>query len=449
MRFVPFACIGILLAYTYRLFDSGYFGLDDFNNLYWAEKQSFVQMIGHVANPLSTFFRPTGMLCYWVLGRLFDLDPLPYHAFAWSIHAVNTALVYLILKRITKARAGSAVGAMLFSSQAVFADIYWNFGTIFELTSALLFFAGILFWMKDQRSLVRVVIAVFLLLLALKAKEMAITLPVIWLMCDLLLRSKREWKRLAWIALPAGIGSWYGAMRLAEMRGTTPDHPYYMQINSLTLGRGFGAYFNILFNLDLRWQLWSIGFVGLVLIFLILKNRQALFFQLYVFVTFLPLVFLVNHREPFYWYIPFFGLCGLAGLLVQVVVKTVELKVQGRPAVALASAAFVLLSWGTYHLQKKGSAPRREWQQEIAGEYRDLVAGLQAMAPPAPNETIFFDSMPRYFDSGTLLYAMQLALHRTDLNAKVVSQFPAEARYRLRFENSRLIQVSETPVRER
>ena len=183
-RFIPLACIGLLLASTYRLFDSAYFGLDDFNNLYWSQQESVGQIIGHLVNPLSASFRPMGMLCYWVVGKLFDLDPLPYRIFAWSIHAANTALVYLILKRITKARSGAAAGAMLFSSQAAFADIYWSFGTIFELTCALLFFTGVLFWLNDRRSFVRIVIAAVLLLAALKAKEMAITLPVIWLMSD-------------------------------------------------------------------------------------------------------------------------------------------------------------------------------------------------------------------------------------------------------------------------
>src|SRR3989441_12773424 len=74
------------------------------------------------------------------------------------------------------------------------------------------------------------------------------------------------------------------------------------------MGRGYGAYFNQLFNTNLRWQFWAIGFAALLLFFAIGKMRTAVFFQMYTFVTFLPLIFLVNRREAFYWYVPILGL---------------------------------------------------------------------------------------------------------------------------------------------
>src|SRR5207244_2454606 len=145
------------------------------------QQKSFAHMIGYIVNPLPGFFRPTGMLCYWVLLRFFDLNPAAYHWLAWSLHAANTAFVYFILKRLTESRAGAVVGAMLFTSQAVFGDIYWNFGTIFELVAAFFSFVGILLWISKRRGWLHVVVASLVLLLAVKGKEMALTLPLIWL----------------------------------------------------------------------------------------------------------------------------------------------------------------------------------------------------------------------------------------------------------------------------
>src|SRR5437667_314266 len=84
------------------------------------------------------------------------------------------------------------------------------------------------------------------------------------------------------------------------MHGTYPTHPYYMDMRWLTLGRGFGGYFNWLFNVELRWQIWAIGFTAILLMFLFLKKKPAAFFQLYIFITFLPVIFLINHRAFFY-----------------------------------------------------------------------------------------------------------------------------------------------------
>src|SRR6266581_623601 len=178
---IPVLCVGALLFNTYRLYKGAYFWLDDFNNLYWVQQYSFERMIGYLLNPVSSSFRPAGMMCYWLLLRFFDLNPAAYHCLAWSLHTANTAFVYFILKRLTESRAGAAVGAMLFASQAVFAEIYWDFGTIFELVAAFFSFVGILLWTSQRRGWLHGLVASLILLLAVKGKEMALTMPLIWL----------------------------------------------------------------------------------------------------------------------------------------------------------------------------------------------------------------------------------------------------------------------------
>src|SRR5262249_20615477 len=152
LRFITLVCISALLLSTYRLYTTAYFWIDDFNNLYWMQQQSASSMLWDIFNPASRFFRPTGMMFYWVLLNLFGLDAHAYHVVAWALHAANTALVYAILRRVTDSNAGAAVGAMLFACEAVFVDLYWSFGTIFELVCALAMFTGILLWNRENRS---------------------------------------------------------------------------------------------------------------------------------------------------------------------------------------------------------------------------------------------------------------------------------------------------------
>ena len=86
-----------------------------------------------------------------------------------------------------------------------------------------------------------------------------------------------------------------------------------------------------------------------------------------------------------------------------------------------ATAVFALLCLGTYVLQRDQTVERRQWQQQIAAEYRAFVASVQAMPQPAPNGTIVFESHPEYIDSDVLRNASSVALRRTDIDAKLVS----------------------------
>jgi hypothetical protein len=442
LRWVPFLAIAALLFFTFRLYSSAYFWLDDYDNLYWVQKLSAFELFKAITNPASTYFRPTGMLFYWLELRLFGTNEIAYHVLAWFLHSLNTALVYLVLRRIVRSHSGAAVGAMLFACQAVFTDIYWNFGTIFELVSGLLFFLGILIWSSDRRSWARVVLATVVFLLAVKGKEMAITLPAIWLGYDLLIRKNAKWRDVVQIVIP-GIAGVLTAMKgLTENRATAPDAPYFMDISSITLGRGFGVYFGMLSRINLKWQLWAIAFVALFLLLALMKRRTAMFFQIWIFISFLPVIFLVNHRYPFYWYIPFVGVCGLAACLVEWVIPHLEDRISAPAAAAAAYVCFLVLCQTTYLVQKRLTRYGRNVQHGIEVEHRAFMHGLMALPPPPPNEVLYFESAPRYFEEVHLISATQVALRRTDVEARFVDHFPPDARYRLRFEDSKLIRIS-------
>lgn len=441
MKFFPATCIGVLLAWTFHLFSYATFYTDDFNNLYWVQQQSAAQMAWHVLNPASKFFRPVGMMVYWLLLRFADLNALAYHLVAWFLHVGNTALVYVLLKRVTGTRPGSVVGAMLFASHAAFADIYWNFGTIFELVSASAMFAGLLLWMSERRSWPHVILLSLLYLFAIKAKEMALVLPALWLACEFLLRRKWTRRVFAHLAPSVVVGFWYGLIRFGEMRNPSVEHLYYMDIRWITLGRAHGGYFNSLFGLDFRWQIWSITFVVLLLLFVWRRNRAAVFFLLYVLIAFLPVIFLVNHRETYLWYIPSLGVWGLAALLTGVIADLAKRWVSPRVLTAAAYVLLPLMCWGTYLLQERGSEERRAWQMPMSKEYRAFVLGLRAVPPPPSGETLFFDSHPIYFDAEALRVATQVALRRTDIDVQLVKEFPTSARYRLHFQDSVLTRI--------
>ena len=441
LRWVPFLGISALLFFTFRLYSSAYFWLDDFNNLFWVQKLSAFELLKAITNPASTYFRPTGMLFYWLELRLFGTNAIAYHVLAWLLHTVNTVLVYLVLRRIVQSHPGALVGTMLFACQAVFTDIYWNFGTIFELVSGLLFLAGILIWSSERRSWARVILATVVFVLAVKGKEMAITLPAMLLCYDLFVRTNEKWRHAVQIVLPGIAWVLLALKGLAENRAAAPDAPYFMDISSVTLGRGFGVYFGMLFESTMRWQLWAISFVALLLLLVLMKRKIAVFFQIWIFITFLPVVFLVNHRYPFYWYIPFVGVCGLVSCFVRWVIPPVQARISAPAAEAAACLCFLVLCEASYLMQKLHTRDGRNFQQAIDVDHRGFMQGLMVLPPPPPDEVLYFESAPRYFEEIHLISATQVALRRTDVEARLVDQFPADARYRFRFEDSKLIRV--------
>jgi hypothetical protein len=194
-----------------------------------------------------------------------------------------------------------------------------------------------------------------------------------------------------------------------------------MDMKWLTLGRGFSGYFNELFNSNARWQIWAIGFAALFLFFLCMKMRTAIFFQGYIFTTFLPVIFLINHRAEFYWYVPMLSVCGLAALLTKTVVSIFQSRVTGRAVPVAASIAFAALSLATYRVQRNESEHRRQWQQQTTAEYRAFIASIEAKPQPAANATLYFESYPQYFDPNVLRCAVQVALGRTDIDARLAT----------------------------
>ena len=411
---------GLILASTFYSWRFAYFWLDDFNNLFWVQQQSFARMLWYNINPFADFFRPFGMLVYWIFWRAFGLTPLPYHTFAWILHTANVFLLYVLLSRIVGSRYAAAVGALVFCFRSNFVDIYWSFGTIFELLACLLVFTAILIY-ASEFSYSRLLIVAVLYLLAIKSKEMAVTLPVILLLYDLCIRKEKfDPRRLAWYAALGVFTVVWSYVRFLSMGSDSPANPYYMDFSVITMGRGYGWYFDHLYGLKLRWGAWTSAIVLLAAAFAYAREKRGLFFLGYFFITLLPVVFLVNHRYEFFWYIPFFGIAGLATLVAAAVEKQVRRWLSERPVEVFGVIVFVLLGLGHYMRERAASADLLENERSLAVEYAAFVQSIRSLPPPENGGVVVIQNVPRHFTPEVLTSAVQVILCRTDIRAEVV-----------------------------
>ena len=147
-----FATLVVFLVRVFAIHGFCYFLLDDFNNISMAMEETNGSLIRHTLDPRSDYFRPLVLLAYRLLWNAFDLDPFPYHAFAWMLHTANVGLVYAILARITGSRYAAACGALLFAFEACYALVLWEFGGVFEACCGFLFLLGLYAHLRFGRS---------------------------------------------------------------------------------------------------------------------------------------------------------------------------------------------------------------------------------------------------------------------------------------------------------
>ena len=433
--------IAIVLLLGLRLYTFTYFWLDDFTNVYWIRRVGFWELIAHILNPTSSFFRPLGMLVYWVLFHVAALNSLPYHLVAWALHAVNTALLFLLLRKATKSQYAAGLAVLFFAFRANFGDIYWSFANIFQLLAFTLVLIGTLLYARLGYSVKDTLVLTAIYILAIRAGEQSILLPLLWLAYEFLIRRNTNWRQLLpRYAILAVILGWFTLFKLTAMRAADAAAPYYLDLSSLTFGRGYGWYFNSLYQTSLRWGGWFTISALLGIIFALRKNAWALFFIVFTYVTLLPYVFLVNHRFDLYWYMPFIGIAGLMAVCFNALQRVALKILPTQAAHILLTLIFAGIALEHYQHEERRSRSSRDYMRDVLKDYRVFFSDLRSLPDSTTVPMLYYTAIPRHMDEVALLCATQFALNRLDVETKIVTQCPSEGAC-VAFENGRLRRI--------
>jgi hypothetical protein len=450
-RYGVFTTISIVLLATFRLYSFTYFWLDDFNCVCLVRRTGFWQMVWYVLDPTSVFIRPLGMWAYWILSRTAGLHFLPYQLILWTLYAVNVALLFLLLRRATKSHYAAAVAVLFFGFRTNFEGIYLTFANIFQLLALALVLIGILLYMRFGYSLRETLILVAIYVLAIRAEEQAIILPALWLAYEFLLR-RTHWRQLLpRYSMLAIVGIWFALLKIStfganpqmgtwKLRNQNPTDPYYLDISILTLGRGYGWFFNALYQTNLPWSSWFIISFLLACGFAYFKQGWALFFLLFTYAALLPYVFLVNHRFEWYWYMPFVGVAGLLGLAVQALLTQIRRFVPREAMPIVLSVVFVAIATGQFAYEANRGRLARNYWARTADEYRSFVHDSRALAGNTSGGVLYYTKVPRHIEKNSLVTATQFALERKDVDAKIVDTCPPQAMC-LEFRDGRLYRL--------
>jgi len=150
--------------------------------------QSYFKMAG-----LEASYRPVASLSYLLLYSIAELNPFYYHLTSLLLHTLNAILVYCLANLLLQNRLRAMLSGCLFACHPVLSEAVNAIDFNDDLLATFFYLLALLLYMRLKGEHVRFNIGVYCLsllfyLLGLLSKEMAITLPAIILLYDLMLR---------------------------------------------------------------------------------------------------------------------------------------------------------------------------------------------------------------------------------------------------------------------
>jgi hypothetical protein len=188
------AAAAIVLAYHFFFAGRalhGRFAPDDMMNIHYYWSQGGWALVRGLVEFFSTYQRPVGGVFYWVLYRLFGLNPFPYHVVISCLLVANLYLAYRLAVLISGSETIGWCCAFFLAYRVELAHLVFLPSFVFDVLCFTFYLLALVYYLRIRRSdrpLLSRELAFFLLLYiaALGSKEMAITLPAVILLWEVL-----------------------------------------------------------------------------------------------------------------------------------------------------------------------------------------------------------------------------------------------------------------------
>src|SRR3990170_4464809 len=141
-------------------------------------------------------YRPVVTLSYFIDYTLWKLNPFGFHLTNTLLHTLNSVLLFFLLKRIFNCQTTSFAATLIFLCHPVLSEAVNAISYREDLLAATFFIAAFLLYMKtskEERSFSPAYFAsVGCYLLGVFSKEMAITLPLLIFLHDVIFRKPKK-----------------------------------------------------------------------------------------------------------------------------------------------------------------------------------------------------------------------------------------------------------------
>lgn len=338
-------CVMVLLAYFLHFslpaLGGGFSGHDTLNlYIYWLP--GMLKSLRANICFWTSFYRPGGALYYLPLYHLFGLNPQPYRIAQISILAASIPVVYYLARLLASSRSVAFLATFAFCYHAQLAELVFTGPYIYDVLCGFFYFSGLTYYIhiREKGRLLRPMQCVAFLALyicALNAKEMAVTIPVMVLIYEILKSPRignwKEFVRCNWrSALPALIaglltavyiyGKTHGATSLTKANLYRPEYSWhrFTVSNAHFIDEIFyGLIPNRIWPGVIVFAAW-----GLVFVYAFLRRDRLLqLTSFWVVITPLPIAFL-SLRGDACLYIPLFGWAVIVARLVSDLITLVS-----------------------------------------------------------------------------------------------------------------------------
>ncbi|HHT9136081.1 MAG TPA: tetratricopeptide repeat protein [Candidatus Wunengus sp. YC60] len=289
-------------------------------------------------------YRPVVTLSYFIDYTFWHLNPLGYHLTNILLHATNSVLVFIFGFQIFKRRSATLISALFFSSYPLFSEVVNAVGFREDLLAFMFLILAFICYLKanQQRYILYYPMSLFCYFLSLFSKEMAITLPVLIILYDMVFKGTPYQKaRYLYYLGYFFVAIFYMLNRFFFLHNPLESQIPYPQgslfVNFLTMTHVLASYVKLLFlpfhlNADyvvpFSTSLAKTSFWLAVLLFVAIgicsfrmrfQNRRIFFFMLWFFVTLIPVMNIIplgNIMAERFLYIPGAGFSMIVACLL-------------------------------------------------------------------------------------------------------------------------------------
>lgn len=185
----------IATGFIYRNSFQSYFFQDDWFSFKISQAESLNEIIKFfIPRKDVIYYRPLGIqIPFFLLQKLFSLNPIPFHILTFLTHSINIILVFVLIKLLTGNLKVSHIITFIYAISAVhYIPLYWFSTYSFVLGPMFILLSMILFLNYTLHKSTRLYIAsILLFLIGLFANEMVFVTPILLLLV-LCYRNKKK-----------------------------------------------------------------------------------------------------------------------------------------------------------------------------------------------------------------------------------------------------------------
>ena len=322
-----------------------YFSYDDLMNLYcgWVTPLATVLQANFLVP--TGCERPLGALFYRAVYALFGFSPLAFRVPVFLLLLTNIWLTYKIAIRLTRSTETAAVTALLAAVHTGFAPLYYDTGVVYDVMCYTFYFLAFLYVIRIRGEggvlgARQLIVLIVLCACAINSKELGATLPLAFLIYELVYQPPTRWSisalwkwsiregRAVWVT---GLEvSWFIVGKLLGPSTLVQQDTYRPLFTWARFTESWGRFLNDLFYL--RGWFTPVSIVAMWLVALVvagcLRTKAARFAWLFLMFTPLPVLF-ISPRDAHSYYVPLFGWALLAASLLAAVAGPLTRRLPG------------------------------------------------------------------------------------------------------------------------